>query len=61
MSYLPDFQMILFLNQYWRRRQNYKTFDKALQKNNIALSIIDENDNIRAMTNDTKAENSYGN
>ena len=30
--------------------------DKALQKINIALSIIDENDNNRAMINDTKAE-----
>ena len=29
---------------------------KALQKINIALSIIDENDNNRAMINDTKAE-----
>ena len=30
--------------------------DKALQKINISLSIIDENDNNRAMINDTKAE-----
>ena len=30
--------------------------NKALQKINISLSIIDENDNNRAMINDTKAE-----
>ena len=47
----------LFLNQYcWRMTELNINLDKALQKINIALSIIDENDNNRAMINDTKAE-----
>ena len=47
----------LFINQYcWRMTELNINLDKALQKINIALSIIDENDNNRAMINDTKAE-----
>ena len=47
----------LFINQYcWRMTELNTNLNKALQKINLSLSMIDENDTNKAMINDTKAE-----
>jgi len=47
----------LFLNQYsWRMTELNINLDNALQKINLSLSLIEDDDKNQAMINDTKAE-----
>jgi|TARA_B100001250_G_scaffold101659_1_gene85572 thioredoxin-related protein len=47
----------LFLNQYsWRMTELNINLDNALQKINLSLSLIENDDKNQAMINDTKAE-----
>ena len=47
----------LFLNQYsWRMKELNINLDNALQKINLSLSLIENDDKNQAMINDTKAE-----
>jgi len=47
----------LFLNQYsWRMTELNINLNNALQKINLSLSLIENNDKHQAMINDTKAE-----